>query len=170
MWRWWVSTHVSTSLMWISLVNSLPCPSVFWADRWLFCLLPVNRTCPWRFWCTPIHLPKCRSNCICRWFIVEWFWLGPACTVRGPLVCRGKNLIGRVWRTWIMALKEHNSTAFWLLVSHKLGCSCRIETLACLLLQPDRICSFLFYVVCTTLQFFHRLFILVCLLECLTSE
>ena len=160
MWRWWVSTHVSTALVWIGLGSSLPCPSVFWADSWLFCLLPVNHTCPWQFWRTPTHLPQCRSNCICWWFLVGLFWLGVACTVYRPLVCRCKSFLGWVWITWLLALIEQNSTAFWLLESHKLGCSRQIDTLACPLLRPDGIYYFLLYVVCTTPQFFQRFFFL----------
>ena len=168
MWRWWVSTHVSTALVWIYLGSSLPCASVFWENCWLFFLLPVNRTCPWQFWRTPIHLPQCRSNCICRCFLVGWFLLGFIGTVCGPLVFRGKRLQGTVLRTCILALTEQNSTAFWLLASHKLVFSSLIDTLACILLWPDGICYFLFYVVCTTLQFVRRLFLFVCLLERLT--
>ena len=141
MWRWWVSTHVSTALVLFDLGISLLRPSIFWADCWLFFLLPVNRKCPWQFWRTPIHLPQCRSNCICRCFLVGWFLLGFIGTVCGPLVFRGKRLLVTVLRTCILALTEQNSTAFWLLASHKLGCSRRIDTLACLLRRPGGICS-----------------------------
>ena len=156
--------------MWIGLFSILPYPSVFWAGCWLFRLLPVNRTCPWRFGRTPTHLSQCRSNCICWWFIVGWFWLGVACTVRRPLVCRGEILLGQVWRTWLMASTEQNSIAFWLLESHELGCSLQIDTLAFPLQRPYGICYFILSVVYTTPKFVRRLFIFFCILECLTLE